>query len=407
MTKKTTLPARDSSVLQPVLRQRPLIMQLGLASASLAQPRLVSGQSFGNDFWVEGGGKAAKASMQKVIEGLRRYQMHDYQRPLQHHSVIWSDGEARLLWYAAKTTKKNPLARAQILMVPSLINGSEILDILPKKKSLVHWLTQQGYDVFLMQWGHLRDDPELYDLEGVIAVKMKKMTDWLVREKSGAPLIGLGYCMGGLLLAASEMLSPDFFDALVFIATPWDFSKGGKRDFPAAIRCWAAEGGLVRTGHLDYMPNEWLQLIFSGVDPELVVRKFSALADMDIESEKAGLFVAVEDWINGGPDLPAGVIRQTVNDWYVKNRPFSGTWRVGGKKIDPAKIKKPCFVVVPAKDKIVPPASSRALARQIKGAKVFSPDCGHISMMVGRNAENDVWEPLHEWIRQAVCRSSS
>lgn len=383
------------STIQTGQRQRPLMMQLALASGALAQPSLLSGKNFTDEFWQRQDGKTARASMEKVVEGLKRYQLHPYMRKPQRESIIWSDGEARIIWFASqsKIKKKKPLS---IFIIPSMINGPEILDILPDDRSLVRWLAAQGFDVFLFEWGHMQDDPELSNLDLAVGVKLSRAVTWL-KSEIDTPLCGIGYCMGGLFLAASEILNPKIFDKLIFIATPWDFKAGAKGCFAEAITSWAPDG-LRRVGHLDYLPNEWLQMIFAGVDPAQVARKFSALADMKEGSIDEIVFVAVEDWVNGGDNLPAGVVQQAVKNWYQDNRVVSGEWRVRSKKIDARKIQKPSLVIVPAKDKIVPPASAKRLAMQIPDADIFIPECGHISMMVGSRAEKEVWEPLKDWI---------
>lgn len=384
------------STMRSGLRQRPLMMQLALASGALAQPSLLKGKNFTDEFWREDEGRQARASMEKVVEGLRRYQLHPYERKPHRVSVVWSDGEMRVLWYAAKSRGRKSKPKASVFVVPSMINGPEILDILPDDRSLLRWLSSQGIDVFLLEWGNLRLDPELATLDSAVGTKLSKAVRWL-RAEVETPLFGIGYCMGGLFLAAAEVLNPDCFDGLVFIATPWDFHAGAKGNFAEAITSWAPDG-LRRVGSLDYLPNEWLQMIFAGVEPAMVARKFSAFADMKTESVEARLFVAVEDWVNGGCDLPAGVVLQTVKNWYLDNKVVSGQWSVARKKIDARQIKKPALVIVPAKDKIVPPASARPLSRQIKGADVLVPECGHISMMVGGRAETEVWEPLKDWL---------
>ncbi len=137
---------------------------------------------------------------------------------------------------------------------------------------------------------------------------------------------------------------------------------------------------------------------FEVVEPAQVSRKFSAFADMKQGSIEEKLFVAVEDWVNGGGDLPSGIIQQAVKDWYLDNKVVNGQWKIGSKKIDARKIKKPSLVIVPAKDKIVPPASAKPLSEQLQDAYILTPDCGHISMMVGSRAEKEVWEPMKDWI---------
>lgn len=381
----------------PTHRQRPLMMQLALASGAIAQPTLSSSKRVGNDFWVKEGGKQARASMEKVVEGLRKYQLHPYERPLQMRSIVWSDGEARLCWFAPKLKARQRKPKASILLIPSMINGPEIFDMLPEERSLISWLTDQGIEVFLLEWGNLRNDPELASFDLALGKKLTRALDWLRTEQPDINLFGLGYCMGGLFLAAAEILRPHVFDGLIFVATPWNFKAGAKGNFAQALSSWAADG-LRRVVHLDYMPAEWLQMIFAGVDPSLVARKFSAFADMKEGGLEEKLFVGVEDWVNGGSDLPSGIVQQAVRDWYLANMPHKGTWTVASHKIDPKKIKKPTLVIVPSKDKIVPPESAIPLAYKIPDADLLEPDCGHISMMVSSRAKSDVWEPMAGWI---------
>lgn len=380
------------------IRQRPLMMQLGLASAALAGPNIKTIKQDSTKFWDGEEAKNAKETMEKVVAGIKAYQQHPYQRPITHQSIIWSDGEARLIWHAAKPSAKRKIAKAQILVIPSMINGAEILDILSKERSLLHWLTKKGYDVFLLEWNLLREDPELATFDKVIGTKITKAIEWLKKEKSDIPMYGLGYCMGGLLLAATEILHPDFFDKLVFVATPWDFAGGNKDNVASHIRKWAEEGGLLRVIHLDYMPNEWLQLIFSGTDPSMITRKFSGFAKQDMASKEARLFVAVEDWVNGGADLPATIVRQAVQDWYIENKPMTGKWRINRKIISAKKINKPSLVIVPSKDRIVPPNSAKALAKQLPRVTKLDVEFGHINMMISSKAEQVMWKPMHDWL---------
>ncbi|MEK7801949.1 MAG: hypothetical protein AAB276_05795, partial [Pseudomonadota bacterium] len=298
----------------PGHRQRPLVMQLALASGAMAQSSLSQSEDFGNDFWLKGAGRQAQASMGKVVEGLKKYQLHPYERKPLSRSVMWSDGQARFVWYAAQLKKNQKKAKAGIVIIPSLINSVDILDILPEERSFIRWLTGQGLDVFLLEWNDLREDPELETLDGLLGMKLPRMLKRLKTEYTDAPLFGLGYCMGGLFLAASEVLCPTVFKGLVFVATPWDFTASARGNFAESIIGWAKEG-LSRVVHLDFMPAEWLQMIFAGVDPSIVARKFTAFADMKPDSLDARLFVAVEDWVKGGGDLPAGIVQQTVRDW--------------------------------------------------------------------------------------------
>ncbi len=369
-------------------RQKSLHLYLGQATSSLGNPLLAAGQSFDDDFWAGQESHAVKSSLGKIIDGIRKYQNHSYDRAASGKTV-WQDGSASLKFFGGTGLQK------RILIIPSLINGSEILDILPDR-SFVKWLAAQGYGVYLLDWGNLTRDPDLQTLEGVIGVKLAKALQWLGQEPKTS-LIGLGYCMGGLLLAAADRLYPDAFDALAFVATPWDFKSQVTGNFPEKIIDWA-KSGLAKTMHVETMTAQAMQAIFMTIDPNLTSRKFSAFAEMAQESHEAKLFVAVEDWLNGGSDLPNRIVQHIVQSWYLQNQTMNGDWTIAGRKIDARQIDNASIIIVPGRDKIVPPASAAALATQIADAELLQIDCGHISMMVSGRAEKDVWLPLHQWM---------
>ena len=58
------------------------------------------------------------------------------------------------------------------------------------------------------------------------------------------------------------------------------------------------------------------------------------------------------------------------------------------------------LVVVPARDRIVPPASAAVLASLLPQATRLTPPLGHIGMIAGSGAKAAVWRPLAEWLRQ-------
>ena len=45
-----------------------------------------------------------------------------------------------------------------------------------------------------------------------------------LRERHDGPIALVGYCMGGIFTTAIAQLAPLFVDAMVLLATPWDFS---------------------------------------------------------------------------------------------------------------------------------------------------------------------------------------
>jgi polyhydroxyalkanoate synthase len=155
------------------------------------------------------------------------------------------------------------------------------------------------------------------------------------------------------------------------------------------------------------LPADIIQGLFAGLDPLLVPRKFLAFARLDPDSPKAAAFVALEDWLNDGVALTAPVARECLGGWYGDNAPARGAWRIAGRIVDPRRLDLPSLCMIPARDRIVPPASAQALADLLPGTETLVPRLGHIGMMVSAGAEAQVWRPLADWLTARAENSGS
>jgi polyhydroxyalkanoate synthase len=88
-----------------------------------------------------------------------------------------------------------------------------------------------------------------------------------------------------------------------------------------------------------------------------------------------------------------------MGGWYRRNTPHRNAWRVGDTDIIPRNIDTPALVLVPQRDRIVPPASAHALAEALPNAECQNPPLGHIGMVAASRARTDVWEPMALWLR--------
>ncbi len=134
------------------------------------------------------------------------------------------------------------------------------------------------------------------------------------------------------------------------------------------------------------------------LDPFLAERKFIRFAGLDPNGEAARGFVALEDWINDGVPLARRVALECARSWYRDNDPPRGAWQVAGELIRPEEITAPSLIVLPSRDKIVPPRSAEPLAAAIPHATVLRPPFGHIGMMASVKAPDAVWRPIAEWL---------
>jgi polyhydroxyalkanoate synthase len=321
-----------------------------------------------------------------LLRGVAAYRRHPWQRNLMDPPAIWTEGPARLLDYGRE-------GDPAVVFVPSLVNRAYILDLMPGQ-SMMRWLAEFGVRPLLLDWGWPGAVERQFTLTDYVAGVLERA---LATAAASGPVVLAGYCMGGMLAAAAALRRPERVRALVLLATPWDFHA----DDPAgATRLGAGLPGLEpvlqATGTL---PIDLLQTLFAGVEPGGIARKFKTFGTMDQAGAAAERFVALEDWLNDGVPLAAPVARETLAGWYGENTPARGAWRIAGEVVDPARLQLPCFVAVPGRDRIVPPASALALAAAIPGAVVHRPASGHIGMAAGPRAAAGLWRPLLDWLR--------
>lgn len=325
------------------------------------------------------------------LAGLERYTSHPYRRDLPDPPVLWRDGSARLRDYG-------PADGLPLLVVPSLVNRAYVLD-LTAERSLLRFLAAQGLRPLLLEWDVPDAAERDFTLSDVILRRLEPALDAALAAAKG-PVGLLGYCMGGTLVAALTARRPDDIAGVAFMAAPWDFHADAPHQ--AEIGRMAAAASLPIVASLGVLPVDGIQALFTTLDPLTALRKFSAFGRLDPGSREAERFVALEDWLNDGIPLPGPVALECLAGWYGENMPGRGLWRIDGAPVRPETIRRPSLHLIPARDRIVPPASARALAERIPGAERIEPALGHIGMVVAGGAEAQVWRPLAEWLAGAI-----
>lgn len=341
--------------------------------------------------------REVRRRIDRLLTGVERYRHHPYRRDLDDPPVAWTEGSSRLLDYGALNPKSDgPKADGvPVLFVPSLVNRHYILD-LSAKKSLMRWMAAQGLRPYLIDWGRPGALERRFTLTDYIAGRLERALDAVV-ALTGRPVPTVGYCMGGLLTTALALRRPREVAGMVLMATPWDFHADDAATARRAASFFQPFGPLLEAwGEL---PVDVLQALFAQLDPMLALKKFSQFARMAPDSAAAEAFVALEDWLNDGIPLVAGVARDALAGWYGRNDPALGNWLIGGLPVDPAQVRVPTLALIPERDRIVPPASATVLALSIPSAQMLRPSLGHIGMVVSAGAETEVWRPLAEWLK--------
>lgn len=312
-----------------------------------------------------------------ALAGLRRYQAAP--RPRRRMKPArFRKGAARLRDHGG--------AGPHVVFVPSLINPPFVLDLAPDR-SLVEHAVRAGFHAWLVDWGTPRPRDASLDLAGHVAKRLVP----LLRKLDG-PVVLVGYCLGGTLALAAATLLGEKVAGVATIAAPWRFTGYGDPARAAMASLWEQVEPACRA--MGMLPMEVLQTAFWRLDPARTVAKYEAFATA--ADDAAALFVALEDWANGGAPMTYAAGADMFDTLLARDRPGAGDWHVAGHVIDPHALACPTVEYVSLTDRIVPAATAIDLPdRRDLGA-------GHVGMIVGGRAREQLWDPLTAWITRTT-----
>ena len=330
-----------------------------------------------------------RARCDQFAAGVARYRAHPHRRNAEPPPVLWRRAAASLRDHGPAAAPGPP-----VLLVPSLINRSYILDLSPGR-SLARALAERGLRPLIVDWGEPDGEEAGFSLGDYVLRRLEPAHE-AACAVAGGPVPAVGYCMGGLLALALATRRPGSVSALALLAAPWDFHADGGG---AAALLRAAEPWI--TDEIDrggVLPAAALRFLFAAVQPAQIAARFRAFAALPSDGPDAAAFVEIEDWLNDGVALAGPAARESLFDWHVRNVTAAGRWRVGGEPVVPASLERPALIFVPRRDRIVPPGSADALAAALPRAEVRRPRAGHVGMVAGRRAVADCARPLADWL---------
>ncbi len=320
--------------------------------------------------------------------------------------VIHQNEIMQLIQYAPKTEKVHA---TPLLFIPPWINKYYILD-LNEKKSMVKWLVEQGFTVFMISWVNPDERQKDETWDSYIEKGAMEAIDVALRETGQKSLNVASYCIGGTL--AGTMLA-------------YMGATGDKRVKSATL--FTAQLDMQDAGELQvFVDDETVKVVDEQMEKGyLPAQSMASAFNMLRSSDLIWSYVVNNYYLGKEPfpfdllywnadstSMPARVHRFYLDQFYNKNAFANGELKVLGRNVTLQDIRTPVYHVATKEDHIAPAASVYRGARQMTNAETrfVVAGSGHIAGVVNPPAmkkyqhwinEDLTPETLEEWLAAA------
>ena len=310
--------------------------------------------------------------------------------------VVWTHRKTTLYRYRS-TQRRHPLP---VLLVFALINRPDIFDLRPGH-SYVEYLLDEGFDVFLIDWGVPGDEDADMGIDSFVCDELA----WGIRETLRASgqeeLSLLGWCIGGTLVAmhaAIEERSPA--RNLVLLTTPVDTSG-------SLYGSWVARDSFDVDLVAEVLPSipgagiDWANKLMKPVTNWWTT--YRQLWERVLAGDgRREAYQPMARWVADNPPFPGRAYREWITWMYKENRLVRGTVRLRGRRVDLRQIDQNVLVVTAGADHIAPRPGTLPLLDLVASEDVTHLDRpgGHIGLMAGSKARKEIWPEIAEWLAE-------
>ncbi len=353
------------------------------------QKALAEGQKALLDEWMANARRAATfprvaAQLQRVRKGATPSE------------VVYEEDHVKLLHYPGEGEVKH---KTPLVFVFALVNRPYILDILPNKSVVAHFV-KAGFDTYLIDWGSATDADRYLTLDDYVNGYLHNVVREVCERSGSAKVSLLGYCMGGTMSTMYAALHPESMKNLILLAAGIDFStRQGLLNLWSDAKNFDVDAFVEDFGNC---PADFLQSCFSMLSPvrNLLGKPLSLLERMDDE-KFVNEFLTMETWINDNVAVPGEVFRDFVKHLYQQNLLVQNRFHVGGRVVDLRRITCPVLNLLATEDTLVPPSQSQPVTQLVgsEDTKTLELAAGHIglAMWPGRIAANFGPRPWPGW----------
>ncbi|MDP8942635.1 MAG: alpha/beta fold hydrolase [Actinomycetota bacterium] len=315
--------------------------------------------------------------------------------------IVWTHRKATLYRYRSDN-RTHPIP---VLLVFALINRPDIFDLRPGH-SFVEFLLEEGFDVFLLDWGRPDDEDADMGLDDYVCDQLH----WGVRETLRASgedeLSLLGWCIGGTFCAMYAALEPDSgVRNLVLLTTTIDTTHSHYA--PWVSRDSFDVDQIAET--LPAVPGRSIDVMNKMLKPVnnywTTYRKLWENV-LEADGDPRRSYQPMAKWVSDNPDFAGRAFREWITWLYKENRLVNGGLRLRGRLVDLSRIEHNMLVITAGKDHITRRPETMPLFDMVSSEDVTHLDRpgGHIGLMAGSKARDEIWPDIAEWLEQRSQR---
>ncbi len=286
--------------------------------------------------------------------------------------------------------------RLPVLLVPPLMVTADVFELHPQR-SLARYLVEQGYDVFLLDYGKPQARDRRLSLGRYIEHRVHTGVR-VVKQATGATELSLvGYCLGGIFANCHAALHPySGIRNIVTIGTPTDFSSMPLQRILAGVSRQPLEMLAAMYG---YIPAAVCNASFHLLHPDAILRHpvefWRSLSDPDFASSLRPDGGRYLEYVN----LTEAAFRQLLHNLVLGNELMHDRFTIGRRRVNYGRIRAAALVLASREDRLVPPAAVTAVTQKLTTTDVTVRFVrgGHLGMLIGSRAER-TWRITAEWL---------
>ena len=329
--------------------------------------------------------------------------------------VVYRNELIELIQYTPTTPTVRP---EPVLIVPAWIMKYYILDLSPRN-SLVRYLVQNGFTVFMISWKNPTSEDRNLGLEDY----RERGVDAAVAAIKGImpdrQIHAAGYCLGGTLLSIAvaqlERDCPGCLRSVTLLAAQTDFTEAGELTlFVNESQVAFLEDMMWQRGVLGPMQMAGAfqmlrsnDLLWSRVVHDYLIGERAPPSDL-------------MSWNADATRMPYRMHSEYLRQLFLNNDLAEGRYHVGGKPIALSDLHKPMFVVGTLRDHVAPWRSVHKIHFLAEADTTFvlangghnagivaAPDEPDRSYQMMTKKASDPYVGPDEWVKLAPSREGS